>query len=180
MKFKGDEVGTRVEWSVSNFGSASTSARARSTSPARSSGCVVALKLIFETKLEKYWFHTHLRWEIEIQHGLDHPNALRLFAWSHDGDRAVPVLEFAARGSGVSVVVLILGLFFLRCWIIKVYLLFPRTPYVSADAKDLISKLLVKDSSKRLSLDDIMKHPWILKSADPSGAVVVPSKEVVI
>ncbi|KAL5209008.1 hypothetical protein ABZP36_004631 [Zizania latifolia] len=56
--------------------------------------------------------------------------------------------------------------------IIKVDLLFPTTPYVSADAKDLISKLLVKDSSKRLSLDDIMKHPWIVKNADPSGSCI--------
>ncbi|KAG8066867.1 hypothetical protein GUJ93_ZPchr0004g39364 [Zizania palustris] len=56
--------------------------------------------------------------------------------------------------------------------IIKVDLLFPTTPHVSTDGTDLISKLLVKDSSKRLYVDDIMKHPWILKNADPSGSCI--------
>lgn len=33
-------------------------------------------------------------------------------------------------------------------------------------------QLLVKDSSKRLSLEDIMKHPWIRKNAEPSGSCI--------
>jgi aurora kinase len=33
-------------------------------------------------------------------------------------------------------------------------------------------QLLVKDSSKRLCLEDIMKHPWIKKNADPSGSCI--------
>ncbi|KAH6817834.1 ataurora3 [Perilla frutescens var. frutescens] len=53
--------------------------------------------------------------------------------------------------------------------IMKVDLSFPSTPDVSAEAKDLISRLLVKDSSKRLSLEKIMEHPWIVKNADPMG-----------
>jgi len=32
--------------------------------------------------------------------------------------------------------------------------------YFSAEAKDLISKLLVVDPSKRLTLDEIIAHPW--------------------
>jgi aurora kinase len=59
---------------------------------------VVALKVIFKKKLEKYRFHAHLKREIEIQRGLDHPNVLRLFAWFHDDDRVVLVLEYASRG----------------------------------------------------------------------------------
>lgn len=62
------------------------------------SGYVVALKVIFKEKLEKYRFHAHLRREIEIQHGLNHPNVLRLFAWFHDDSRIFLVLEYAARG----------------------------------------------------------------------------------
>lgn len=62
------------------------------------SGYVVALKVTFKAKLDKYRFHAHLRREIEIQHGLDHPNVLRLFAWFHDAERVVLVLEYAARG----------------------------------------------------------------------------------
>jgi len=33
-------------------------------------------------------------------------------------------------------------------------------------------QLLVKDSSKRLSLEDVMKHPWIKKNAGPSGSCI--------
>ncbi|KAH0712384.1 hypothetical protein KY289_008343 [Solanum tuberosum] len=48
--------------------------------------------------------------------------------------------------------------------IMKVDLSFPSTPDVSGEAKNLISQLLVKDSSKRLSLQKIMEHPWIIKN----------------
>jgi aurora kinase, other len=41
----------------------------------------------------------------------------------------------------------------------KVDLKFP--PYVSAGAKDLISKLLVKDPKRRLALKEVAQHPWI-------------------
>lgn len=58
----------------------------------------MALKVIFKAKLEKYRSHAHLRREIEIQHGLNHPNVLRLFAWFHDETRVFLVLEYAARG----------------------------------------------------------------------------------
>ncbi|CAL5364937.1 unnamed protein product [Camellia sinensis] len=51
--------------------------------------------------------------------------------------------------------------------IVKVDLSFPSTPQVFAEAKNLISRLLVKDSSKRLSLQKIIKLPWIIKNADP-------------
>ncbi|KAG6537440.1 hypothetical protein ZIOFF_002534 [Zingiber officinale] len=54
--------------------------------------------------------------------------------------------------------------------IMKVDLKFPSEPHISAEAKDLISKLLVKDSSKRLSLHKILMHPWIVQNADPSGS----------
>ncbi|XP_047180840.1 serine/threonine-protein kinase Aurora-3-like isoform X2 [Vigna umbellata] len=53
--------------------------------------------------------------------------------------------------------------------IMKVDLSFPSTPYVSSEAKHLISRLLVKDSSRRLSLQRIMEHPWIIKNANPLG-----------
>ena len=62
------------------------------------SGYVVALKVIYKAKLEKYGFHDHLRREIKIQQAIDHPNVLRLFTWFHDEERVVLVLEYAARG----------------------------------------------------------------------------------
>ncbi|PSS00984.1 kinase-like domain-containing protein [Coniella lustricola] len=36
-------------------------------------------------------------------------------------------------------------------------------PFVSAEARDLIKKLLVLDPDKRLALEAIQEHPWILK-----------------
>ncbi|XP_051138199.1 serine/threonine-protein kinase Aurora-3 [Andrographis paniculata] len=54
--------------------------------------------------------------------------------------------------------------------IMKVDLSFPSKPAVSTEAKNLISQLLVKDSSKRLSLQKIMEHPWIVQNADPMGS----------
>ncbi|VDN27716.1 unnamed protein product [Gongylonema pulchrum] len=41
--------------------------------------------------------------------------------------------------------------------------------HVSAGARDLISKLLVKDPAGRLPLEDIMAHLWILKHTSGSG-----------
>ncbi|KEH35364.1 Serine/Threonine-kinase aurora-like protein [Medicago truncatula] len=53
--------------------------------------------------------------------------------------------------------------------IVKIDLSFPRTPLVSKKAKNLINGLLVKDSSKRLSLQEIMEHPWIKENANHTG-----------
>lgn len=43
------------------------------------------------------------------------------------------------------------------------YFEFPEKDWsgISADAKDLIAKLLVKDVSKRLTAADVLNHPWI-------------------
>lgn len=57
--------------------------------------------------------------------------------------------------------------------IMKIDLMFPSSPRVSPEAKDLISRLLVRDSSKRLSLQKIIEHPWIVENADPSGTCSV-------
>ncbi|KAH0757068.1 hypothetical protein KY290_020561 [Solanum tuberosum] len=56
--------------------------------------------------------------------------------------------------------------------IMKVDLSFPSTPDVSAEAKDLISQLLVKDSSKRLSLQKIMEHPWVIKNVTSHDTII--------
>ncbi|KAJ7308550.1 kinase-like protein [Mycena albidolilacea] len=45
--------------------------------------------------------------------------------------------------------------------IARVDLKFP--PSISADAKDLISKLLVYDPQRRIALADVLRHPWIVK-----------------
>lgn len=43
---------------------------------------------------------------------------------------------------------------------------------VSDGAKDLIRKLLMKSPRMRMSLEDVLKHPWIKANADPTGQVV--------
>ncbi|KAK5817354.1 hypothetical protein PVK06_022278 [Gossypium arboreum] len=53
--------------------------------------------------------------------------------------------------------------------IVQVDLKFPPKPIVSSSAKDLISQMLVKDSSQRLPLHKLLEHPWIVQNADPSG-----------
>jgi aurora kinase len=53
--------------------------------------------------------------------------------------------------------------------IVQVDLKFPPKPIISASAKDLISQMLVKESSQRLPLHKLLEHPWIVQNADPSG-----------
>ena len=45
----------------------------------------------------------------------------------------------------------------------KVDLRFPS--HVSAEARDFISKLLVKEPKSRMALHQVATHPWILKEA---------------
>ncbi|KAL6781320.1 ALK2 [Auxenochlorella protothecoides x Auxenochlorella symbiontica] len=52
--------------------------------------------------------------------------------------------------------------------ILKVDLRFPDTPVVSAGARRLISKLLVKDPAARLPLSQVLTDPWIVENADPA------------
>uniref|UniRef100_A0A804IYR6 Aurora kinase n=1 Tax=Musa acuminata subsp. malaccensis TaxID=214687 RepID=A0A804IYR6_MUSAM len=261
-------MAAKEEWSISDFeiGKFIGEGKFGKVYLAREkqSGYVVALKVIFKAKLEKYRSHAHLRREIEIQHGLNHPNVLRLFAWFHDETRVFLVLEYAARGElykllkslhhfsekRAATYVSSLAGALAYChekhvihrdikpenllldiegrlkiadfgWAVQsnakrhtmcgtidylapemvekkehdhavdnwtlgilcyefLYGVPPfeaedeygtfRSPAVSVEAKDLICKLLVKDSSKRLSLQKILKHPWIVTHADPSGS----------
>lgn len=54
--------------------------------------------------------------------------------------------------------------------ITSVELKFPS--HVSTGARDLISKLLVHDPSARLSLDEVLKHPWIVLHNNNASASV--------
>lgn len=33
--------------------------------------------------------------------------------------------------------------------------------YLSNDVKDLISKMIILDDKKRLSIEEILEHPWV-------------------
>ncbi|KAL3456331.1 kinase-like domain-containing protein [Aspergillus heterothallicus] len=44
--------------------------------------------------------------------------------------------------------------------------------FVSPEAKDLIKRLLVLDPEKRITLDEIQKHPWILKHCAKDDRVI--------
>jgi len=52
---------------------------------------------------------------------------------------------------------------------------FPHTEWrdISGEAKDLISKLLVKDARQRLSAEMVLSHPWV-KHGGPSKVLVTP------
>src|SRR5690349_2822898 len=47
--------------------------------------------------------------------------------------------------------------------ICNVDLKFPSQPAVSAEAKDLMKKLIVKDPNQRLQLKDLIYHPFMIK-----------------
>lgn len=54
---------------------------------------------------------------------------------------------------------------------------FPEAEWatISSEAKDLISRLLVKDARKRMSAAGVLKHPWICRSsAETSRPLVTP------
>ena len=55
----------------------------------------------------------------------------------------------------------------------RVDLKFPS--HVSPGARDLISRLLVKDTSKRMKLTDLPKHPWIQHYTKPASTAAPPS-----
>lgn len=46
---------------------------------------------------------------------------------------------------------------------------FPSIPVISSNAKDLITKMLIKNASRRLSLHGVLEHSWIQENALPSG-----------
>ncbi|KAH7860076.1 hypothetical protein Vadar_008891 [Vaccinium darrowii] len=160
---------------------------------------IVALKVIFKEQIEKYKLHHQLRREMEIQTGLRHPNVLRLYGWFQDDERICLILEYAHGGeiyrqlrktghlserqAATYIASLTQALAYCHERDVihrdikpenllldhEVDLSFPSTPDISSEAKNLISLLLVKDSSKRLSLQKIMEHPWITKNADLTG-----------
>jgi len=46
---------------------------------------------------------------------------------------------------------------------------------ISASAKDLISRLLVKDASQRLDADQVLAHPWVLNGGSPHASLPAPA-----
>jgi len=48
---------------------------------------------------------------------------------------------------------------------------------VSEDAQDLVSRLLVKDPSKRLALKDIKYHKWIIRNTSAASSTLESGKE---
>ena len=64
----------------------------------RSSGYVVALKVLFKGQLRSAKVEHQLRREVEIQSHLRHRNVLRLFGYFHDAERVYLILEYAAGG----------------------------------------------------------------------------------
>lgn len=49
----------------------------------------------------------------------------------------------------------------------NVDLVFPS--YLSSEVRDLLSKILVHNPSKRIALQDVLDHPWILKHNPPTA-----------
>ena len=54
--------------------------------------------------------------------------------------------------------------------ILKVEYQFPPHVRASSDLRDLLSKILVPDPSKRITIAEIQSHPWYLKDLPPGVA----------
>lgn len=65
----------------------------------RSTGFVVALKVVLKAQLKKYKIEHTLRREIEIHTHLRHKHILRMYAYFYDAVRVYIVLEYAANGN---------------------------------------------------------------------------------
>lgn len=64
----------------------------------RSTGFIVALKVLYKAELEQAHVEKQLRREIEIQSHLRHQNILRLYGYFYDEKRVYLILEYAAGG----------------------------------------------------------------------------------
>lgn len=49
----------------------------------------------------------------------------------------------------------------------RVDLRYPASPAISPEAREFISRLLVKDPSQRMPLSEVASHPWIRANSDP-------------
>ncbi|CAD5218789.1 unnamed protein product [Bursaphelenchus okinawaensis] len=52
----------------------------------------------------------------------------------------------------------------------------PVFDYVSSEAKDFISRLLIMNPNDRLSVHDALQHPWLQKTGTANGDIKVPSE----
>ncbi|KAJ1650497.1 spindle assembly checkpoint kinase [Dispira simplex] len=64
----------------------------------KSSGFLVALKVLFKSEIKQPNLARQLRREVEIQSHLRHENILRLYGYFHDEKRVYLILEYASRG----------------------------------------------------------------------------------
>ncbi len=53
--------------------------------------------------------------------------------------------------------------------IVEANIKFPAEFGISAEAKDLVMRLLQRDPAHRISLADVLQHPWILKHTKNSA-----------
>lgn len=64
----------------------------------RSSGMIVALKVLYKQEIQQAKVERQVRREIEVQCNLRHDNILKLYGHFHDSTKIMLVLEFAANG----------------------------------------------------------------------------------
>ncbi|XP_025422209.1 serine/threonine-protein kinase Aurora-2-like [Sipha flava] len=90
-----------MKWSLDNFdiGRALGKGKFGNVYLARekSSGFIVALKVLFKTQILKANVEHQLKREIEIQTHLRHPHIVRMFGYFHDDVRVYMILEYAPK-----------------------------------------------------------------------------------
>jgi aurora kinase len=102
QRSKADDADRRRQWRLSDFDIGRPLGRGKFgnvyLAKEKSSGYIVALKVLFKNQLQQSNVEHQLRREIEIQSHLRHPNILRLYGYFYDESRVYLILEYAARG----------------------------------------------------------------------------------
>uniref|UniRef100_A0AC34FCQ6 Aurora kinase n=1 Tax=Panagrolaimus sp. ES5 TaxID=591445 RepID=A0AC34FCQ6_9BILA len=102
----GDAENNKVkkrEWTISDFEVGRLLGKGRFGSvfiaKEKSSGFVVALKVLFKKDIKEHGSPIQLKREVELQYHLKHKNILRLYGYFHDESRVYLVLEYGKGGS---------------------------------------------------------------------------------
>ncbi|POR37925.1 Serine/threonine-protein kinase ark1 [Tolypocladium paradoxum] len=139
----------------------------------RTSGFICALKVLHKSELQVGGVERQVRREIEIQSNLRHPNILQLFGHFHDSKRPGSSDNYYNEkidlwSLGVLTYEFLVGEapfedtpVMTQRRIARADMSIPS--FVSPEASDLIKKLLVLDPEKRIPLEQVQQHPWILK-----------------
>eukprot|EP00659_Diplonema_papillatum_P004435 gene4435-6872_t len=138
----------------------------------RRTNAVVALKRLNIAEIARQNMGVQIERELAIIQKLDHPNILKMFTYFTDKEHLYLVIEYAVRGDlwqrllqqgSFSLEMTAMLVSQLADAILALDYAFPATPVMPDEAYDLIKNLLRVDPRKRLTLEQLQEHPFIVK-----------------